>query len=129
MSERGPQLYTEPPEPESRSANLASRWLVLGLAAVLPLAVHVLLWRVGVPLGCPGRFVYLYSPVVSWRLSAVPPAVVLAAMLGLGVWWTAAADTRRRRLGFVTVVAGSVAVATVALGGCTSWKNTFLSRS
>ena len=96
------------PNPESQILSPGSGWLTLGLAAALPLAVHVALWCFGIPLGCPGRFVYLYSPVVSWRLSAVPQVLVLAAGLGLGVWWTAAADTHWRRLGAVAVVAGSL---------------------
>ncbi len=86
-------------------------WSTLFVAAVAPLVIHILLLRTHVPLGCPGRFVYLYSPVVSWRLAAVPVAIVLAVIPALGVWLSAATDRRRQRTGLGLVVLGATALA------------------
>jgi len=85
--------------------------LVLLVAALLPLAVTVLLRQDRVPLGCPGRFVYLYSPVAAYRLAAVPAAVLLAAVLAAGTWLAGAAAASRRRWGLALVAVGAVALA------------------
>jgi hypothetical protein len=79
--------------------------LVLIVAALVPLAVTVLLRRNHVPLGCPSRFVYLYSPVAAYRLAAVPMAILLACVLALGTWLVS-----RRRWGLALVAIGGVAL-------------------
>lgn len=88
--------------------------LVLLVAALLPLAATVLLRQGHVPLGCPGRFVYLYSPVAAYRLAAVPAAVLLAAVLAAGTWLAGAAVASRRRWGLALVAVGAAALATWA---------------
>jgi hypothetical protein len=86
-------------------------WIALLVTAVAPLVVHILLLRGHVPLGCPGRFTYLYSPVVSWRLAAVPVAIVLAVIPALGVRLSAATAARQRRAGLGLVLLGAAALA------------------
>jgi hypothetical protein len=87
-------------------------WAILIAAALVPLAVLVSLRELNVPLGCPGRFVYLYSPpeVVGWRFSSVPSASAIAAVLGVAVWLIAAASRAKRALGFALLVGGSLAL-------------------
>ncbi len=85
--------------------------LVLLVAALLPLATTVLLRQGHVPLGCPGRFVYLYSPLTLLRLVAVPFALLLAVVLGFGTWLAGAEAAGRRRLGLGLLAGGAVALA------------------
>ena len=80
-------------------------------AVVVPLAVTALLRGLHVPLGCPGRLVYLYSPVMDWRLSALPAVLVLAGAVAVGVGLTTAAAAHRRRAGFLIVMFGVIALA------------------
>lgn len=87
------------------------RWQLLLVATILPLAVTSLLSRLEVPLGCPGRFVYLYSPVLSLRLVAVVAALPLGGLLALGAWGLGAGVRWKRAASAVLVV-----VMTAALG-------------
>jgi hypothetical protein len=68
----------------------------LALAVCLPLGALALLRWFGVPLGCPGRFVYLYSPIAAYRLQAVPTTLVIAAVLAAGVGLLARAGVGRQ---------------------------------
>lgn len=109
MARRGVQVGAAHPAGPDAVSSYA--WEALLLAAVLPLAVLVLLYRLDVPLGRPDRFVYLYSPVVGWRLQSVPVALVLAAVLGGGVWLTAAGHLWRRRAGLVLIATAATGLA------------------
>lgn len=93
--------------PEPRGGGLRRFWHLLAAAAVVPLAAALLLRAGGVPLGCPGRLVYLYSPIAAIRLAAVWPALLLAPLLGVGVELAA----RRPALGL-----GLAALAGAGLG-------------
>lgn len=86
-------------------------WRLLAMGSLLPLAVAVALHMAEVPLGCPGRFVYLYSPVSMWRLMAVPVALALALLLGVGTWLAGGEKAGRRHAGLTVI-----AVAAAALG-------------
>jgi hypothetical protein len=79
--------------------------VVLLVAALVPLAATVILRQNHVPLGCPGRFVYLYSPVTAYRLAAVPAAVLLAGALAVGTWLTSV-----WRRGLALVALGAIAL-------------------
>jgi hypothetical protein len=83
-------------------------WHVLVLAAVGPLAVLTLLTRQDVPLGCPDRLVYPYSPLAAVRLAAASIAVLIALVLGLAVWLAASSSPRRRRIGLLLAAVGAV---------------------
>jgi hypothetical protein len=97
---------------DSRPPRHRPRWIILAAAALIPPAILELLRELHVPLGCPGRFVYLYSPpqVVGLRFSAVPHALLIAAEMGVAVWLIAAASRAKRALGFVLLLAGSLAL-------------------
>jgi len=84
---------------------------VLLVAALGPLAVAVLLRLLAVPLGCPGRFVYLWSPVWERRVNAVPSAVLMGVGLAVAVWLSGTGGPKGRRLGFVLAAAAVVALA------------------
>ncbi len=84
--------------------------LVLLIAAVLPLAATAALRQARVPLGCPGRFVYLYSPVPAYRLAALPALVVLAGVAAGGTWLAGSERAAMRRSGLALVAAGVVGV-------------------
>ncbi len=86
-------------------------WHVLVLGAVVPLTIAVLLYRWDVPLGCPGRFVYPYSPLVDRRIGPACLAVLIGLLLGGGTWLVAASSVAGRRGGFAAVVLGVVALA------------------
>ncbi len=86
-------------------------WRLLALTALTPLAATLLLYRFDVPLGCPGRFVYLYSPVMVQRLAAVPVAVLIALGLGCGIWLSASRAPNRGRVGLSLVALASAALA------------------
>ena len=101
------------PEPNNSPAAQAAMnraGLVLAVATLLPLIALLFLYAFKVPLGCPGRFVYLYSPVVGGRLAAVPFALILAAALGAGIWLMAASTTPRRWIGRGLVVLNAIAL-------------------
>jgi hypothetical protein len=85
--------------------------LVLLVAALVPLATTALLRQGHVPLGCPGRFVYLYSPIAAYRLAALPAAVALAVVLGAGTWLAGAGSARRRRWSLTLLAGGAIALA------------------
>lgn len=76
-------------------------WQLLIVATIVPLAATILLYRRDVPLGCPGRLAYPYSPVVGMRLTNALPAIGLAVLLALGVWWMTRARARRWALALV----------------------------
>lgn len=96
---------------EPQPAVTARAWRLLAVGSMVPLAIAVALHVAEVPLGCPGRFVYLYSPVSMWRLMAVPVALALALLLGVGTWLTGGATAGRRYIGLVVI-----AVTAAALG-------------
>lgn len=100
----------EPRQPD-RSAAPRSAWYVLALAALGVLVVHAALRNANVPLGCPGKFTYLYSPIAAIRFAAFPWAVLLAGALGLGVWLSGANQAARHWAGFVLLVIASLLLA------------------
>ncbi len=93
----------------SQDAGAGVNWrharLVLLIAALVPLAANVLLRQNHVPLGCPGRFVYLYSPLAAYRLAAVPAAVLLAGTLAAGTWLASSS-----RAGLALAALGAIAL-------------------
>ncbi|MBU0616686.1 MAG: hypothetical protein KKI02_03115, partial [Planctomycetes bacterium] len=82
---------------------------MLALSVVVPLAATILLFKLNVPLGQPGEFVYLYSPVVPLRLIALPWAFVVAALLGAGAWLACSPRAGRSRAGLLLVGLGCLA--------------------
>lgn len=86
-------------------------WRLLALAALLPLLLTILLLELEVPLGKPGTFVYRYSPteIMPRRLAALPPALVLAALLGVGVWLAFFQRKWHRHAGFFFLTVGCIA--------------------
>lgn len=86
-------------------------WGTLVLAAVLPFSLLVLLYRLALPLGMPGRFVYLYSPVTGWRLCSIPAALLLAGAIGFGTWLLSASRINHQRVGFTLVAIGLIGLA------------------
>ncbi len=84
-------------------------WRVLIGATILPVLVTLWLFRLGVPLGVPNRFVYPYTPgaLVGARLGVLPGALFAAVLLGLGVWWLGAAERGRRVRGGIIIVAAA----------------------
>ena len=107
-----PQPTKPSPPAAPDAANTRPLWLLLALAAVVPLTATVILYRANVPLGCPGRFVYLYSPVVTWRLQSLVAIVMIAPVLAASVWLAAGSTAGRRRLGLTLAVLGTMALAT-----------------
>ncbi len=105
-----PLRVLRPPATPSDRPPPRSLFLLL-LAALGPLAVLLVLEQLAVPLGCPGRFVYPYSPFSALRLVAALPALLLAALLAWAVLWAA----RPPR------VAAGLALATLAAAGLTVW--------
>ena len=71
--------------PESGSSSRGA-WFALAVAAIGPVVVLLVLWAAGVPLGRPGQFVYLYSPIVLMRLLALPGLLLLAGMMGAAMY-------------------------------------------
>lgn len=98
---------TAPRQP--RAAEGRRLWQLMLLAAVLPPVVLVLLTRLHIPLGCPGRFVYLYSPVIGHRLSAALVALLIAPLLGWATWLLAT-ENARGRLGLLLLIASALAL-------------------
>ncbi len=83
-------------------------WPVLAAATLVPVAVQCVLFALRVPLGLPGKFTYVYSPVALWRAAAVPWVLVAAVLLAAAVWMLAGETVGRRRLGLVLLAAGAV---------------------
>ena len=79
---------------------------ILAAAALIPLAATLVLFRLHVPLGRPGQFEYLYSPIIELRLRAVPFALLAGLVLVVGAALTGATAVWRRRLGLGLVAAG-----------------------
>ena len=104
---RRPRPASAPPDGEPPARAL----FLLVLAALGPLTVLVVLEQLAVPLGCPGRFVYLYSPFGALRLVAALPALALGVLLALAVLRTA--GTQRAGVG--------LALAAIAGAGLTVW--------
>ncbi len=85
-------------------------WLGIALGAVLPLLALIVCRQLAIPLGCKGRFDYLYSPVSSFRLMAVPLAAMIGVVLGAGVWLAGSTTAARRRAGLLVVAVGAIAL-------------------
>jgi len=83
-------------------------WWALALGALVPYGIAFVLFWFQVPLGMPGRFVYLYSPIVNWRLAAVTGALLLAVLAAFGVWLMCDRVAAVRRVG-LGLVAGALA--------------------
>ncbi len=84
-------------------------WLLTAVG-VLPVAALLAFYVWKVPLGLPGKFTYLYSPIVPVRAVALPAALVSAVIISVGVALISAQAAARRRIGSVCVVAGVVAL-------------------
>lgn len=80
-------------------ASLRRPLALLVLAAALPCVVLAALRSLDVPLGKPGKFTYLYSPLLAERIQALLGGVAATAVCTAGVWYLGADTTRRRRLG------------------------------
>lgn len=80
-------------------------WLLIAVA-VVPLAALLVLYTWQVPLGLPGKFTYLYSPIVPRRAAVVPAALVACTVISAGVWLLGAAAAPRRRIGGACVAVG-----------------------
>ncbi len=100
---------TDPQSLESPRVVDRLDWQVLALAVLVPLGVAILLYKLNVPLGRPGEFVYRYSPVVPQRLFALPWALAVAALLGAGAWLACSRRAGRGRVGPLLVVLGCLA--------------------
>ncbi len=79
-------------------------WYLLIIAAVVPLVATIILRRLNIPLGCPGRFVYLYSPVVGWRLQSALVALPIGGALALSIWFLAGQRIARRLTGLALLI-------------------------
>lgn len=105
QSRNRPQTNPDQPR-DSGSDPLRQLWLILAISAIAPLFALALCWRLGVPLGCEGRFDYLYSPVPRFRLMAVPWAALLGAIIAAGVWLTGAKQSTHWRAGRLVIIIG-----------------------
>ena len=95
---------------------------MLLLAVALSLGALTLLHHLDVPLGKPGKFVYLYSRFGAARLLVALDAVLIALIAGAGIW-LATSDERRRRIGGLVLIAGALiglAKELKCLGSCDS---------
>ncbi len=101
----------EPAPASGRARDHALEWQLLALAVLLPLAATVLLYRLDVPLGQPGKFVYLYSPIVIQRVARLPMVVYLAALLAAGVLLLFSRRRAGRSAGGLILVLAAVGVA------------------
>jgi len=97
--------------PPGAAANDALQWRLLALAVLLPLLATVLLYRLDVPLGQPGKFVYLYSPVVIQRVARLPMVVFLAALLAGSVLLLFSPRRVGRGVGWLILMLAAVGVA------------------
>jgi hypothetical protein len=75
---------------------------------LLPLVATALLYESNVPLGRPGKFVYLYSPIVPQRLVSLPWGLLIAALLGVGTWLAFLGRPKSTRFGLLLMVLGCV---------------------
>jgi hypothetical protein len=94
--------------PDGRGA--AALWQIVLLAGAAPLTVALLLYHQQVPLGCPGRLVYLYTELWDERLKALGPAAGIATVLALGVGSLASLSRARRYLGAAALTIGMAGV-------------------
>ena len=81
------------------------------LVALLLVLVAIVLFKLDVPLGRPGQFTYPYSPIATQRITALPDALVLAALLAAGIGLVCAARRWLRLAGFLLAVVAGVALA------------------
>lgn len=95
------------------------RWPALALAAVLPLLALLILDRLQVPLGCPGRLVYPYSPLSGVRLLRAAWALPPAAALGFGIWLAG----RRRTMGLALAAAGALGLVAWTFWAPPAWRH------
>jgi len=97
---------------EARRPHNLPAGVTLALAAA-PMVLNLVAFATRLPLGVPGRFVYLYSPeeVLARRLSAVWPCLALAGAFGAAVWLL---GTQRRALR--TAGAPLAVLATLSIG-------------
>jgi hypothetical protein len=103
-------LKSESPDsPDPDRAAYGHDWQVLALSVVVPLAATILLFKLNVPLGKPGKLVYLYSPIVPQRLVAMGWAFVVAALLGAGTWVACSRRAGGSRAGLLLMGLGCVA--------------------
>ncbi len=105
-----PRSDSAPPVGEPPTLTARHWWRALLLAVLAPSLVSVVLWRAGVPLGCPGRLVYLYSPVSALRMASLWPALLAAGMLGGGVWWLGHARPAARHGGGALLLVGLISL-------------------
>jgi hypothetical protein len=108
-SSREKQSANTTPTPCDDAAVGARHWYLMLLAALLPVVALVVLFTLEVPLGKPGKFVYLYSPIVSHRLASLPNAIFIAAFLAGGVWLALSERRGRRRVGVGLVMVACIA--------------------
>lgn len=87
------------PEPSGNPARGPGRRLMWMLVAtsVLPLAALSLCYLFQVPLGLPGKFTYLYSPIVPDRLGETPAALLISGLIASAVWLMGAPGAARAR--------------------------------
>ncbi len=88
MTKRKRQTNASPRPASHAIAVIPKRhWQILVALALLIIAANVILFRSAVPLGCPGRFTYPYSPALALRLKslilAVLPVIALATAVSL----------------------------------------------
>ncbi len=84
---------------------------LLVLGAALPCLVLAALRATDVPLGKPGKFTYLYSPLLTERVQALLGGVAASAVCVAGVWHLGADVDRQRRLGGWLTGGGAAALA------------------
>ena len=105
MAVRGPG-----PTPTIRGASIA-----VIVAGFLPVIALLALRALGVPLGQPGKFTYLYSELAAVRMRSLAPALSLAWTAAAGVWLLASGGRRRA---FAGGMLASISVAGFALWAC-----------
>lgn len=72
---------------------------MLALAVLAPLTANRLLVSADAPIGKPGKFTYLYSPIPAIRLATTPWMLPLASLGGVAVYLAGSAVPRRRTTG------------------------------
>lgn len=105
---RGQAAAVRDPAPERTSSVVAAHWRLLAGAAVLPVLATLILFAFEIPLGKPGKFVYLYSPIVMQRLGAVPAALAIGTLLACSVALVCSPHPWRRRAGYLLAAVGCV---------------------
>ncbi|MCC6358466.1 MAG: hypothetical protein IT450_06975 [Phycisphaerales bacterium] len=120
---------SRPAEPASREGPppISRRgWLLLILAAILPVAVHVAFFKADVPLGKPGTITYPYSDFAPIRAERVPQMIAIAAILGAAVLLAADPPRRRRAVAYGLAVVGVIGVGVWALVSPPAWQRQHL---